>query len=85
MHTDHHPSPVPGCFGCHVSTLGYQGLQSRAGSRKADVTRVSEVVGDDGPARGSVVGKQREHWDGRQDAKVYAPTHKVSTRTTEER
>lgn len=84
-HVDHHPVPVDGCFGCKVSSLGFQSLSSRAGGRRSDPTQVRDVVADDGPSRGQVVGEQRDHWDGRLDATVFAPTHKISTQTAEER
>lgn len=84
-HRDHHPTPDPTCFGCKVASIGWQGRQSAAGGRKSDPTQDHRVTADDGPARGQVVGKHREHWDGRQDATVFAPTHKVKTKSSEER
>lgn len=84
-HRDHHPDPVSGCFGCKVSGLGFQGLQSDAGGRRSDPTKVDTVVADEGPSRGRVVGKQRVHWDGRQDAKVYAPTAQYKGKVAEVR
>lgn len=79
-HHDRHPNPVPGCFGCKVATLGFQGL--RSGS--ADPTRVHPVVSDDGPRRGRVVGHHTEHWDGRQDATVRPAVMRLRTQVTEE-
>lgn len=84
MHRDHHPVPVEGCFGCKVSTIGWQGRQSAAGGRRSDPTRAVPVVADDGPRRGRQVGQHTEHWDGRQDAQVKAPLVRLKARTTEE-
>ncbi len=80
-HTDRHPQPVDGCFGCKVDGIGYQGHMSRAHDRtlirqgvRPDPTRHHPVTADDGARRGQVVGKHVEHWSGAQDAKVKAPT-----------
>lgn len=83
-HRRHHPESVAGCFGCHVSTLGYQSHQSRAGGRRADPTRAVPVIADDGPRRGEAVGHHTEHWDDRQDATVKAPLVRLTARTTED-
>jgi hypothetical protein len=84
-HLDHHPEPVEGCFGCKVLGIGWQGKQSAAGGRRADPVERQPVVADDGPSRGRVVGAHRVHWDGRQDARVQAPTVRLKAKTTEAR
>lgn len=40
-HRDHHPRPVEGCFGCKVSTVGYDGrhlTRSATDERRATIT-----------------------------------------------
>ena len=66
-HREHHPTPVPDCFGCQVLGVGFQGLQARHG---ADPVQVVPVIADEGPRRGQSTGEHRVHWDGRQDAFV---------------
>jgi hypothetical protein len=78
-HGNHH-SEVPGCFGCQVSGVGYQGLKSRHGS---DPVEAVPVVADEGARAGRPVGQSRVHWDGRQDATVFAPLTKLETKATE--
>ena len=80
VHRDRHPEPVPGCFGCKVSRLGFQALRSRHG---ADPVQRVPVVADDGPRRGRETGHHDVHWDGRQDATVRAPTLTVQTTVRE--
>jgi len=63
------------CFGCKVGSLGFQALRTRS----ADPIKTTPVVLDEGPRRGKVGGTKTEHWDGRQDAKVFAPTIKISS------
>lgn len=79
-HSDHHPVPVAGCFGCHVSGIGFQGLQSRYGDNP--VQKVP-VVADDGARAGRPVGRNDVHWDGRSDATVYAPQLTIETKARE--
>ena len=81
IHSDRHPEPVPGCFGCKVSRVGFQGLRSRHG---ADPVQRVPVVADDGPRAGRVVGRHDVHWDGRQDATAHAPTITASTTVRED-
>lgn len=66
-----HPTDIPGCFGCRTLGFGFQGLRSRLGP---DPVERTPVIGQQGPAGGTVVGAQHEHWDGRRDAVVKAPT-----------
>jgi hypothetical protein len=75
-----HSTPVEGCFGCHVSTLGFQGLRSRHG---ADPVHQQPVIADDGPRAGKTVGAKAEHWDGRTDATVFAPKLTIETKARE--
>lgn len=84
-HRDWHSEPVDGCFGCKVITIGWQGRQSAAGGRRADVVERQPVVADDGPRRGQVVGSHEVHWSGRQDATIQAPTVRLQANTTEAR
>lgn len=79
MHS--HTTPQPGCFGCKVKTLGFQGLRSRHGG---DPVQNVPVVADDGPRAGKTVGRQEVHWDGRQDSTVYAPQVALKTKTSED-
>ena len=76
-HRDTHPTDVDGCFGCKALGVGYQGLQSRQG---ADPVQVVPVRGD---VDGRRVGEQHEHWDGRRDATVTAPSVLVKMKTQE--
>jgi len=80
-HRDIHPVPVPGCFGCKVLGLGFQGLRTRYGS---DPTRRHDVTVEEGPRRGRVGGFLTEHWDGRQDATVTPATVAVRATVHEE-
>jgi hypothetical protein len=79
-HRDHHPTPDPTCLGCKVLGLGFQGLQSAMGP---DPVQQVPVVADDGARAGKTVGKNAVHWDGRQDATVYAPRLTIETKTRE--
>jgi hypothetical protein len=80
-HRDLHPTPVEGCFGCHVSTLGFQGLRSRQG---VDPVEKVKVIGDDGRRGGKVVGFHKKHWDGRQDVVAMPVPIKIKTKVTSE-
>lgn len=75
-----HETPQPGCFGCKVSGLGYQGLQSRQG---IDPVQKVPVVADDGVRAGKTVGRSDVHWDGRTDATVFAPKLTIETKARE--
>jgi hypothetical protein len=77
MHS--HAEPVDGCFGCKVAGLGFQGLRSRS---KDPVQKVP-VVADEGPRAGRTVGQSDVHWDGRQDATVFAPRMSIETKARE--
>jgi hypothetical protein len=79
-HRDRHPLPVEGCFGCKVTGLGFQGLRSRQGT---DPVQKVPVVADEGPRAGRTVGRSDVHWDGRQDATVFAPRTTIETKTRE--
>jgi hypothetical protein len=76
-----HQTPEPGCFGCKVAGVGFQGLKSRQGP---DPVHKVQVVADEGVRAGRTVGQKAEHWDGRTDATVFAPqvTVKATTRET---
>jgi hypothetical protein len=75
-----HTTPEPGCFGCKVSGLGFQGLRSAHGP---DPVQHVPVTADDGPRAGKTVGRHDVHWDGRQDAKVLAPHVRLKTKVEE--
>jgi hypothetical protein len=75
-----HNSADSECFGCKVAGLSYQGLKSRHGS---DPVESVPVVADEGARAGRAVGQSRVHWDGRQDATVFAPLTKMETKATE--
>lgn len=75
-----HTRPVEGCFGCKVAGLGFQGLRSRHG---ADPVQKVPVIADEGARAGRPVGRSDVHWDGRQDATVYAPKLTIQTKTRE--
>ena len=75
-----HSTPVDGCFGCKVADIGYQGLKSRQGP---DPVETKPVVADEGARAGRAVGQSKTHWDGRQDATVFAPLTKLETKATE--
>lgn len=77
LHTESHPVPVDGCFGCRVRNVGVQTLQIKYG---ADPVQTVPVVTEDGAARGRVGGAHRVHWDGRQDATVKPPTLAMETK-----
>jgi hypothetical protein len=66
-----HPTDLPGCFGCQTLGVGFQGLQSRHG---ADPVQRVPVKAEEGRAAGKTIGAHHVHWDGRQDARVLAPT-----------
>lgn len=72
-HRDHHPTEVPGCFGCKVLGIGVDGKH---------LTKTVRVTADDGP---QTVGTQTEHRDGRMDAHVLAPTTTFRMHATEQR
>ena len=76
QHTTIHAYAVPGCFGCKVLSIGYQGLRTHS----LDPTRTTRVVREEGPLAGQTAGHHVEHWDGRQDAVVTPPT--IHYRTT---
>lgn len=85
-----HPDPRPGCFGCHVLGIGYQGHMSRASDRvaaragvKPDPTQDHVVIGETGDRAGRPVGKHVEHYDGRQDAHVRAPLVRMKAQIQE--
>lgn len=67
-HSEHHPRPVDGCFGCKVMGIGYDGQHT---------TQVKPVIGED---TGRVVGRTRDHRDGRRDAIARPETVVVSRR-----
>jgi hypothetical protein len=48
-------------------------LKSLGFSARGKRSKVTPVTADEGPLRGEVVGKKREHWDDRVDAKVTRP------------
>lgn len=75
-----HETPVDGCFGCKVAGVGFQGLQSRQG---ADPVQSVRITADEGPRAGKTVGRSRVHWDGRQDATVFAPRLTIETKSRE--
>lgn len=79
-HLNYHPAPVEGCFGCKVSTLGFQGLRSRLGFNPIEK---KPVIADDGARAGKAVGRNDVHWDGRQDTTVYAPKLTIETKARE--
>ncbi len=79
-HIDSHPTPEPDCFGCRTLGVGVQTLQIKYG--KNPVEKVP-VVADDGARAGRTVGQKAEHWDGRQDATVYAPKLTIETKARE--
>jgi hypothetical protein len=79
-HRGAHPAPVAGCFGCKVLGVGFQGLQSRHG---VDPVQRVPVTADDGPRAGRVVGRHDVHWDGVQDARVFAPRLAIETKARE--
>jgi hypothetical protein len=79
-HRDSHPVPIENCFGCKVQNVGVQTLQIKHG--KNPVQQVP-VLGEEGPRRGKKVGKNQVHWDGRQDATVFAPALKLETKARE--
>lgn len=78
--THNHEAPKPDCFGCKVAGLGFQGLRSRLG--RDPVERVP-VVADEGTRAGKAVGRREVHWDGRQDATVFAPRLAIETKARE--
>lgn len=53
-----------------IRTIGF--------SRKHGQSNVTDVIADDGPNRGQVVGRREEHWDDRVDAKVTRPVVTVN-------
>jgi hypothetical protein len=75
-HRDSHPQPVADCFGCKGLGLGFQGLKSQSD----DPTRNVPVVAEEGVRGGNTIGQHTEHWDGRQDATVFAPNIKLKTK-----
>jgi hypothetical protein len=79
-HREHHPIPDPTCFGCRALGIGFQGLQSRQGP---DPVQRVPVVADEGARAGRTVGRSEVHWDGRQDATVYAPELTLKTKIKE--
>lgn len=74
-----HSTPVEGCFGCKVASLGFQGLRSQS----ADPVQKVPVIADEGARAGKTVGQQEVHWDGRQDTTVFAPKVALTTQTKE--
>ncbi len=76
-HRTTHPEDVPGCFGCKALGVGFQGLQSRRGKDPVETTLVRS------DENGRTVGAHHEHWDGRRDATVTAPSVAVTTTTSE--
>lgn len=74
LHQRTHPTPVDGCFGCHVVGVGVQTLQIRHGP---DPTRRVPIVADRGPSGGRETGHHTHHWDGRVDATVRPDTVRV--------
>jgi 2-keto-4-pentenoate hydratase len=82
-HQETHPNlDVEDCFNCKVSGVRVGRIVSEQGR---NATRVTKVIADDGPSAGTVVGKQRDHWDDRRDAKVFAPTVKIKSTVEEHR
>lgn len=63
-----HPLPVEGCFGCKVLGIGIDGKNTM---------QVKPVVSDE---TGRVVGRTRDHRDGRRDAIAQPETIVVSRR-----
>jgi hypothetical protein len=57
-----HPEDVPGCFGCKVYGIGYDGKH---------YTKVSTVTNQE---VGGTAGYTKEHRDGRQDALITPQT-----------
>ena len=79
-HRESHPEPVEGCFGCQTLNVGVQTLQIKHG--KNPIHNVP-VIGEEGPRAGKTVGRTAEHWDGKQDATVFAPALKLKTEARE--
>lgn len=52
-------------------------------SQSKDPVQRVPVVADDGPRAGRVVGEHDVHWDGAQDARVFAPRLTIETRARE--
>ena len=75
-HRSKHPEPVDDCFGCKALTIGWQGLKSS----EDDPMRAVPVIAEEGVRGGKKIGTHTEHWDGRQDATVYAPHIKLKTK-----
>lgn len=53
------------------------GERSRIGLKHQGGTKTTQVVREEGSTRGSVAGTTTEHWDGRRDSTVLAPTVKI--------
>lgn len=73
-HRDRHPTYVDGCDACRWGTVGVQTRQIKGG---ADPVRHKHVIVEDGPRRGTIGGYHTEHWDGRQDATIHAPSTRL--------
>lgn len=67
-HNEYHPLPVEDCFGCKVMGLGYDA---------GNTTKVTPVTSED---TGRIVGRTRDHRDGRRDAIAQPETVVLSRR-----
>jgi hypothetical protein len=75
-----HSEPVEDCFGCKVNALSFAAIKSRQGPNPIETV---PVVAEEGARAGKTVGRNSVHWDGRQDATVFAPLTKLETKATE--
>lgn len=67
-HTDRHPVDVPGCFGCKVKNVGYDGKHLTRTTIERNPTENAKIV---------------DHRSGRRDVEIHPRTIRMKTLVTE--